>query len=197
MRRTLLMGPLVAAFLACAPIAGGPPPTSIPMGSKHEAGLSTTLGAQIACQGPSCSPSISAIYPEQNLWYRQRIDEQSELHLMGGGLLSGGVISYISAGYRRYFPSEANQPKVGLDVKFGGFYVAEVGVPISYKLDEEPIWLTVHPAVGSNPFGMVNVPVGIVWEPRTEFRISTLLGVRAIGDNPTLIYGNAGLSFPF
>ena len=197
MGRTLSLGIWATAFSACAPIAGGPPPTAIPLGAKQDAGLSTTLGAQLKCNGPSCSPSIQALYPEQNIWLRQRIDDQSELHLMGGGLLSGGVISYVSAGYRRYFPSGANQPKVGLDVKLGGFYVAEVGVPISYKLDEAPIWLTVHPTLGSNPFGMVNVPVGIVWEPRKEFRVHTSLGARAVGDNPPMIYWNGGLFLPF
>ena len=188
---------LLAALAACAPIAGGPPPTSMPLGSTHQAGASTTLGAQIVCAGPSCSPTVSTLFPEQNLWYRQRIDAQSEFHIMGGGFVNGGLFSYAAAGYRRYFTAKPGQPKLGLDVKFGGISVAEVGVPISYKLDEGPVWFTVHPTIGSNPFGMLNVPVGLVWEPTKALRLNTQLGVRAIGDNPLLVYGNLGVSAPF
>ena len=175
-----------AILTACTTIAGGPPPTSIPSGMVQEFGTSSSAAFT------SESPFI-----EQNLWYRRALGSRSEIQLAGGVFWSSDLFYYGAVGYRRYFKSKSENVQSGLDLKLGGPFYFEAGIPINKKLAGDSIWLTTHPSAGFNPYGLVHLPVGISWAPKEKYRLNTSVGTRFLGGNPALFYWNGGISFPF
>jgi hypothetical protein len=171
---------------ACTPIAGGPPPNSIPSDMTQEFGTSST--AAITSESP---------FIQQNLWYRKTLGAQSEIQFAGGVGLGSGIAYYGALGYRRYFKSVPEKTQLGIDLKLGGPFYFEAGLPMSKQLDDYSVWITTHPSVGFNSFGLVHIPVGLSWRPQDSFQLNTSIGTRFLGGNPMILYWNGGASFPF
>ena len=175
---------LTFTVLGCAPIAGGPPPIGMAPGVQQEFGTSTTAAAT------SVSPFL-----EQNLWVRKAVGNRSELQLSGGTVFSGDLFYHLAVGYRHYLQPDSSPNRTGIDFKLGGLYYFEAGVPMSFELTDR-LWLTSHPSAGFNPFGLVKVPLGLSWNLNKGRRLHSSVGTRFMAENPTLFYGNVGLSFP-
>ena len=169
----------------CAPIAGGPPPIGMAPGVQQEFGTSTTAAVT------SASPFL-----EQNLWLRKAIGNRSELQLSGGAFYGGDLFYHAAVGYRFYVQPDSSPIQTGIDVKIGGIYYFEAGVPMSFEVTDR-LWLTSHPSAGFNPFGLVKVPLGLSFDLNKGRRLHSSVGTRFLGENPTLVYANVGLSFPF
>ena len=162
---------LILPLVACVPMAAGPPPTQIPIGFDQEFGSTFGTGAQVENQ------EIEQLLLDESLWYRKRIGDKSEFQLVGGAAWNGDPIFYGAIGLRRYLMT-ADGGKFGLDIKFGGPYYAEIGLPLQRQLGDKPIWLTTHPSVGLNAFGAVHIPVGLNWQPKDKWLFNTSLGTR-------------------
>ena len=177
---------VLLALFGCAPVAGGPPPTAMDPGVKREFGTSTTAAAT------SESPFV-----EQNLWVRKAVGSRSELQFSGGTFWSSGLFYHAAVGYRRYFQPPSASTRTGFDLKLGGLYYFEAGVPISIEITERNLWLTTHPSAGFNPFGLMHLPIGVSWRYKDKWRLSTTAGTRFLGANPPIFYLNGGLSVAF
>jgi len=181
---------LVELLWACTPIAQGPPPTKISMGSQQEIGVAHSTAFQI--EG---GDSIEQIFLDEGIWYRRNIGKNSEIQGMTGVVWGGSLYYYGVVGYRRYFTVEGLD--TAIDIKVGGPFYAEIGIPLQKQVAERPLWLTAQPSYGISGFGSVSVPVGISWQPKEHVQINTMIGSRFVGENPLLFYWNAGASFPF
>ena len=183
-RQDLLKGCTFLTLMVsgCAPIAGGPPPIGMAPGVQQEFGTSTTAAAT------SESPFL-----EQNLWLRKAVGNHSELQLSGGIFTSGDLFYHVAVGYRFYFQPDSAPNRTGIDFNLGDSITLKP-VLMSFELTDR-LWLTaIH--LGSNPFGLVKVPPA-VWNLNKGRRLDPSVGTRFMGENPTLFYGNVGLSFPF
>lgn len=186
--RSLLL--CCVSLMSCTPIAVGPPPTKIPMGSTQEIGVQHSTALQVE------GNEINQIFLEEAIWYRKKLNSNSELQLAGGAFWNGTPIFYGFMGYRRYF-TLADGGEFGIDVKVGPPFYAEVGIPLQQQIGDKPFWITTHPSAGLNAFGALHIPLGISWQPKEKIHCNTSIGSRFIGDNPSLFYWNAGISFPF
>ena len=181
---------LPLTIVACTPMAAGPPPTQIPVDFHQELGSTFGTGVQIKDQ------KVDQIFLEESLWYRKRIDDKSEVQIMGGAAWNDAPLLYGVIGFRRYFVT-ADGGEFGIDIKFSGPFYVEIGLPLQTQLGDNPVWLTTHPSIGLNAFGAVHIPLGITWQPNDRWLFITSLGTRFIGENPQLVYWNGGISIPF
>ena len=175
----------------CTPIAGGPPPTRLPMGKSYDAGLAHTTALQM----PSAEYG-SQIFLEESVWIRKSVGEKSEVHLTTGIFWGGGFSYYGVIGYRRYLTLSESR-KVGVDARIGGPFYAEIGLPIQQQVGTTKLWLTTQPSIGLNAFGIIHVPLGLSWEINDGVHLNTLVGSRFGGENSMLLHINGGVSFPF
>jgi len=175
---------------SCAPMSVGPPPTQIPSGHTQEFGSTVGTGVQIE------EEEIQQIFLEESFWYRHVLSDKSEVQLLGGMVWNGDPIVFGAVGFRRYFTT-ADGGKFGIDVKVGGPFYAEIGLPLQQQLGDRSLWLTTHPSVALNGFGHVNLPVGLNWQPKDKWFVSSVFGTRFVGENPMLFYSNLGVSIPF
>ena len=181
--RKCLRSLLLALTVGCSPINGGPPPVALPDDFRQDFGVNHTT-----------VPLPDSIGIEDALYYRRAVGERSELHVTGGFVLGYSIFPYTMFGYRRYLIDRPGRT-LGLEVQLSPPIFAEVAVPMAFQLPGRSLFLTAHPSVGLTYMGVVNLPVGLTWQPRPRLQIHNALGARLGGNN--YAYWSTGVSVPF
>ena len=109
---------------SCAPMSVGPPPTKIPDGFHQEFGNTFGVGIQTQDQ------EVEQLFLEKSFWFRKALGKKNEFQIMGGAVWNGDPIFYGAVGFRRYLMSG----DCGIDIKLGGPFYVEVGMPLQSQL---------------------------------------------------------------